>query len=147
MSLEKQKKYLSLLNKGFTAEQIACKIDPAKGRRYRKVKGQVQRVAAEDQEFLAGKAGEFTGGLAMQLPQMGEALARRARRGRVDAIKLALEVTGVHNPRVKHEHSGDITISMNSIPRPPRADDETVGQQAQALEDGTIVDATVVEEE
>ena len=91
------------------------------------------------------QAGAFAGGLMGELPAMGAALSRRAKRGRVDAIKLALEVTGVHNPRVKHEHSGDISISLN-MPRPPVVENNIVGAPAQAVEDGTIVDAEVVEE-
>lgn len=81
----------------------------------------------------------------MELPAMGEALAKRAKRGRVDAIRLALEVTGVHNPRVRHEHSGDISISLK-MPRPAEVSNQTAGEAAQALEEGNVVDAEVVEE-
>lgn len=146
ISEKKRQAYLSLLAKGFTAEQIACKLAEKGTRRYRKIKGQVLRVASEDEEYLASKASHFEGVLASQLPEMGEALARRARRGRVDAIKLALEVTGVHNPKVKHEHTGGVDIRL-VMTRPPRQENETLADAAQALEDGTVVDATVVEDE
>jgi hypothetical protein len=79
--------------------------------------------------------------LILNLPQATQALARRAGRGRPDAIKLAYEVTGFHNPKVQHEHSGDISISINSMSRPPKTE-TTTGQ----LEE-PIVDAEVVEDE
>ena len=45
------------------------------------------------------------------------ALGQRAARGRPDAAKLLFEATGFHNPRVKHDHSGEIKIKLE-IPRP-----------------------------
>jgi hypothetical protein len=45
-------------------------------------------------------------------------------------IQLLLEATGFHNPKVQHQHSGEITIKMD-IPRPTF--------------EGTVVDADVVE--
>jgi hypothetical protein len=72
------------------------------------------------------------------LPAASEALMKRASRGRPDAIKLAFEASGFHNPRVKHEHSGDIKISLD-MPRP-----KPVAQPA--TDDEDIVDAEVVDE-
>lgn len=63
------------------------------------------------------------------------ALHRRASRGNIPAIKLAMEASGLHNPRVQHEHSGEIVISLKGLPRPvPTPDDDQV------------VDADVVED-
>ena len=45
------------------------------------------------------------------------AVGKRARRGRTDAAKIIMEATGFHNPKVKHEHSGEISVKLD-IPRP-----------------------------
>lgn len=64
-----------------------------------------------------------------------QAVIKRGERGRIDAAKLIFEMTGLHNPKVQHEHSGEIAIKLD-IARPPRTVDE----------DATgIVDADVVE--
>lgn len=76
---------------------------------------------------------------AMQVLELGpilRALHRRAGRGNVPAIKLALEASGFHNPRVQHEHSGDIQITLKGIDRPQPVDDN---------QDDVVVDAEVVE--
>jgi hypothetical protein len=66
----------------------------------------------------------------------------RAARGRVDAVKLALAVSGMHSDKVSHEHSGNIEISV-SIPRPST----TVDQLGPGKDTESFVDADVVEEE
>lgn len=52
----------------------------------------------------------------------GKGLAKRASR-KTDAAKLTFEMTGLHNTKVKHEHSGDIKISLD-VPRPRFVDAE-----------------------
>jgi len=76
--------------------------------------------------------------MASDLVPAGQALGKRAKRGRPDAIKLLYEASGFHNPRVKHEHSGDIKISLE-MPRPKQ-----VGPPVDSNED--VVDAEVVDE-
>lgn len=143
---KKRERYMSLLVKGFTAEQIACKLDSSKGRRYRKIKGEVHRVVAEDQEYQSMKAAAAQGAMIESVHPVAEAVIRRGKRGRVDAAKLIFEASGFHNPKVKHEHSGDISISLN-MPRPPAVENDIVGEQpALASTDGPIVDAEVVED-
>jgi hypothetical protein len=69
------------------------------------------------------------------VPGAAAGVGRMSKRGRTDAAKLIFEATGFHNPRVKHEHSGDVSITLN-IPRP----------QPVVNEDGyDVVDADVVE--
>jgi hypothetical protein len=53
------------------------------------------------------------------------ALAGRAARGRPDAIKVLFEASGFHNPRVRHEHSGEIKIKLD-MPRPAFGSDDEV---------------------
>lgn len=139
---KKRDRYMSLVRKGFSPEQIACKLDSSRGRRYRKIRGEVLRTIATDIEFQAEMAAQAQGTLIMGVPPVAEALVKRGKRGRTDAAKLIFEASGFHNPKVKHEHSGDITVNLGSVPRPERVDNPA----AQALEDGTVVDATVVEE-
>jgi hypothetical protein len=76
--------------------------------------------------------------MVMDLLPATKALGRRAKKGRPDAIKLLFEASGFHNSKVKHEHSGDIAVTLN-MPRPPaRVDHEA---------DPDIVDAEVVEDD
>lgn len=145
---KKRERYLSLLRKGMSPEQIACKLDASKGRRYRKVKGEVLRTVASDLEFQTEMAEQAQGMMIMGVPPVAEAVVRRGKRGRVDAAKLIFEASGFHNPKVKHEHSGDISINLN-MPRPAAVENETVEQAALARseEADDVVDATVVEDE
>jgi hypothetical protein len=69
--------------------------------------------------------------LVQDLPTITKRMGKRAKAtGRQPEVKLAYEASGFHNPRVAHEHSGDITI----IPRPSRVENEE-----------EIVDAEVVD--
>lgn len=136
---------MSLLVKGWSPEEIACKLDSSRGKKYRKVKGEIQRVVAEDPEYQSMRSAQAQGAMVHAVPPVAEAVIKRAMRGRTDAAKLIFEASGFHNPKVKHEHSGDISISLN-MPRPPAVENDIVGDPAQALEDGAIVDAEVVDE-
>lgn len=145
LSLERQKKFVALLMAGYTEQEIACKLDPRKGRKYRRIRGEVRWTARNSPEFLEWQEAQAGGAMVIALPKVGEALIRRANRGRIDAAKLILEMTGVHNPKVKHEHSGDISISLN-MPRPPVVENDIVGAPALASPEEAIVDADVVED-
>lgn len=70
------------------------------------------------------------------IPQAVEALNRRAAKGNVPAIKLAMEASGFHNPRTVTEHTGEISISLRGIERAPMIVDED-----------SVVDAEVVDED
>jgi hypothetical protein len=136
----------SLIRKGWSGNEIACKLAPNDARKRKVIRGQVARVVADDEEFQTALMSESRGILVEGLPVATDALVKRAARGRPDAIKLLYEASGFHNPKVKHEHSGDIKIEFANIPRPPRQENETAREAALALEDGSIVDADVVEE-
>lgn len=77
--------------------------------------------------------------LDMATPGILQGLGRRARRGRVDAARLALELTGRHVPK-GDSHPTQIVLAMGNIPRPvdvdlamdkvqdlPELEDEDVG--------------------
>lgn len=87
----------------------------------------------EDFKNMVGEIAmaELQGGI----PAVVNALVRRASKGNVPAIKLALEASGFWSPRSQVEHTGDIAITLKGLARPASVDD---GE--------TITDATVVEE-
>jgi len=58
--------------------------------------------------------------LDMKSPQILEGVAKKATRGRVDAAKLALEITGRHNPRGEQQPT-QVAVVFNGIPRPMEA--------------------------
>lgn len=138
VSQARQDRFVRALMKGYSSEQIACKLDPSKGSKYRRLKGEIQWTAAHSQEYLEWQVGRAKGAIIEDVHELGAALVKRGKRGRTDAIKLGLEMTDIHNPKVKHQHSGDISINLN-MPRPPRVDNPA------AQLDEPIVDAEVVE--
>lgn len=78
--------------------------------------------------------------LDLQTPAILGGIAKKARRGRVDAARLALEITGRHNPKGDQTPT-QIILAVEGIPRPSRV-------QAVAAEENTveIVDGEVMEE-
>lgn len=55
--------------------------------------------------------------LDLQTPDILKGVAKKARQGRVDAARFALEVTGRHNPR-GDQSPPEITVNIANIPRP-----------------------------
>lgn len=126
------------LANGLTPPQIATKLskgDKRLAKNYRKrIRDMAYRNPGKLREAVARQA---AGDLLMGVPGTVKATTRRAHRGRMDAARLVLEATGVHNPRVRHEHSGDIKITVD-IPRPHFADTTSVADDL-AIEDANEV--------
>jgi hypothetical protein len=122
------------------ANRLARKTGkPAKYWRQRLRRVVAHSSYVRDEAFTATNAE-----LIMALPASGEAIGRRAGRGRPDAAKLMWSATGYHNDRVQHEHSGGIDIRL-SIPRPETTQDQLgPGKDPESSE---YVDADVVEED
>lgn len=135
---ERKAKIMSLLYRGYTAEEIALHLAGKRNRYFRHLRGRIQRMALADEEFSTALGQQATGAAIMELPAIMDGVIRRAKRGRVDAAKLIFEMTGLHNPKVSHEHTGDIQITLASVPRPERV--------PTTLEE-PVVDAEVVEED
>lgn len=119
------------LAKGMTGPQIAKKLAKGDDKLAKKYRRRIRNMAYREQGRLKeAVAARAAGDLLMGVPGTVNAVVRRAQRGRMDAAKTVLEATGVHNPRVKHEHSGDITVKVD-VPRPsfkdPDADTDVVG--------------------
>lgn len=112
------------------AEQLS-KGDPAEAKRWR----QRLRRMASSEEAARLAAEEIRGIATLGTVPATKALVKRAKRGRVDAIKLLFEMTGVHNNKVQHEHSGEVSITIKGMQRP----------EPVATED-SVVDAEVVED-
>jgi hypothetical protein len=128
---------------GIPLHKLASKLHKKTGRRDLKYwRYRVRYVAARSQHvreevFLAAKGDGI-----MALGASVNGVAARASRGRVDAAKLLWSMTGFHNDRVQHDHSGNIEISV-SIPRPQATEDHIAGPGK--IEEG-FVDADVVDD-
>lgn len=125
------------LELGLTAIEIARKLAPKDRKKARSLRRRIVKMAANDLRFQANLIERAQGRLMLGLIPTVDAVSRRAGRGNPAQARLLLEATGFHNPKVKHEHSGDIKVHV-SMPRPERI------EQAP---DGSVVDADVVEEE
>jgi hypothetical protein len=59
--------------------------------------------------------------LDMQIPGILDGVAKKARRGRVDAARLVLEVTNRHNPKGE-TGPVNVTVQIANVPRPDRGE-------------------------
>lgn len=103
--------------------QKLSKGDKKKAKRWRQ---RWRHWVAYDGEFQDVLAALTMAEMRSSLPGINAALVRRAAKGNVPAIKLALEASGFYNPRVEHEHKGDISITIRNAPRPDRVEDDIV---------------------
>ena len=112
--------------KGVHPREMAAAMYPDRADRgkrlnlYRKLK----RIALGDERVAKGIADDARLDLMVALGPAVAGLRERAARGRPDAVKIVLEATGFHNPRVKHEHSGEINVKID-MPRPTHDADVT----------------------
>lgn len=95
----------------------------AKGNRMRKnrIERKLHIALAYDPALQQMIAAQAKGIMMTSLTPATVALGQRAARGRPDATKLLYEASGFHNPRVQHDHSGEIKVSLN-LPRPKSVD-------------------------
>lgn len=115
-----------LLRRGWTLDEIVERLAKDNPHRTRVIQMQIGRILVQDEELQADLASVAQGQMILSMPTIVEALVRRASKGNVPAIKLAMEASGFHNPRVKHEHTGDIKVTIANAPRPPEIVDEQV---------------------
>jgi len=93
-----------------------------------------QKWMQNDEDFQAAVGQMCLAELRSGMPANVQALNRRAAKGNVPAIKLAMEAAGFYSPRHTVDHTGEIAVVLKGGHRPPTVDD------------GPIVDATVVDE-
>lgn len=120
---------------GKTPKTIAFKVYPRDRNKRRKLEHRIFKLAAYDANFQSRVALRSKASLVLDMPAIASAVGHRAKRGRIDAAKLAMEASGFHNPKVKHEHSGEIKVKLE-MPR-PQFDHEVPATDAEEVEDET----------
>lgn len=113
------------MNKGMTTGQIAKKLAKGDEKRAKYWRDKIRKMLRDDPMLKRAIVQQASNNLIVGLPGATAAAVRRSHKGRMDAIKFVSESTGFHNPRVQHEHSGDIKITVD-IPRPTFADTQSV---------------------
>lgn len=127
---------MNLIAEGMRPAQIAKRIHPEDKEARKDLRRRIWKLVREDAEFQARVASRARGEMVLDLIPATRRLGKRAKRlGKAQETKLLYEASGFHNPRVKHEHSGDISIKLE-IPRPEKV----------SHVDDDVVDAEVVEE-
>lgn len=116
---------------GQRPDQIAREVYPTDRVKRRQLRERIWRLVRQDDEFHRIVIERAHGEMVMAIEQQTRRLARLRR---PDAIKLLFEASGFHNPRVKHEHSGNIEVKL-SIPRPQRELPQHVDSTAEEIPD------------
>lgn len=73
--------------------------------------------------------------LDLATPEILQGVAKKAKRGRVDAARLALELTGRHNPK-GDTAATQVVVAINGVPRPQRS----IGQPGVIELEGEVID-------
>jgi hypothetical protein len=123
---------------GMKPPKIARLLAPDDPKKRKALRKRLWKMVRSDPRIHNAIAERAHGEMAIGLGPAAQALARRAAKGRPDAIKLLFEATGFYNPKVSHEHSGDIKVTLD-MPRPERVPNE-------ADQEPEVVDAEVVDE-
>lgn len=122
--LEWEDKVLDLLVDGMTRAQIAKKIAPNNSKKRKLIRRRILNALmkpAVAEEYGSRLRASMLG----DLGSASLALGRKARAGRVDAVKLLFESTGFYNPRLSQvEHSGEVQITIKGLPRPTPVEDK-----------------------
>lgn len=128
------RKLAELAARGWTIGRIARHISDGSPKKMKKARRLMREIRRDPrfEEFILQEAHHDA---VAALPRAVAGAARAASRGRMDAVKWIGEATGFHNPRVDHNHSGDIQITMN-IPRPVRDEEAPVEiEEAEVVEE------------
>lgn len=131
-----EQRFVELLAKGHRPPDIAKAAYPNDPRARKNLRRKLWRRVKQDPRISNALAEQARAELVMGVAPASERLAKRAKRlGKAQDVKMLYEASGFHNSRVQHEHSGDITISLD-IPRPVRVDPEDVDvQDAEVVDD------------
>lgn len=127
---------------GNTIGQVAKRLSRGDKQRYHYWYNRIRRMVRKDALFQARVQEALKGEALLGSPQAVHAAIARASRGRMDAVRFVLAMSGMYNEKVQHEHSGDVAITLK-IARPEPVVDHT---KRMDLEEG-IVDADVVEDD
>jgi hypothetical protein len=124
---------------GQTPNQLAKRVYPTDKVKRTGLRARIWKLAETDGELARRIHARAHIALLAGLGPATTALARRSERGNVPAIKLLYEASNYHNPRVQHEHSGEITVKLD-MPRPKFVADGAV--DSTAIEDADVVDGS-----
>lgn len=105
------------LERGETPPQIAKRLAKGDKKKAKALRRKIWRMVRNDPLMQRAIVERTQAQSLAAMPAAIGAASKRAARGRMDAVKFLGETSGVHNPRVKHEHSGDIKITLD-MPRP-----------------------------
>jgi hypothetical protein len=133
-----QERVSDALAEGHSIGRVARAIAKGDEKKAKLWRRRIRNWTYNDPAFQAAYAAKAKAELQMGIGQTVQAVLKRSSRGRIDAAKLVFEAAGFHNPRVKHEHSGDIKVSLD-MPRPGHQEKLNPGSE-------DVVDAEVVEE-
>lgn len=126
---------VKLFVKGMKPSEIAMKKYPNDRAARKRLSSKLRRALRRPHVQVAiGQQAQDA--LTLGIVPVTERLVKRAKRlGKPQEVKLVMEASGFHNPRVSHEHSGDIKVTLD-IPRPVKAPpvDEDV-MDAEVVED------------
>lgn len=120
---------------GYHPRDIARRLHPHNPREMRKARRRIEQAIKSDPRLYANVLDHVRTDIMSGVGPAVRGLIKRAKSGNPQASRLILEIAGVHNPRVKHEHQGDIKIKLEGLPRP---------KFERASIDDEIVDADVV---
>lgn len=121
--------------RGMRPPEIAKLITKDK-KRQKVWRARIWNVIKTDAKFQADLAARAQAEMALDLVPSVKRLGKRASRlGKPQEVKLLAEMSGFHNPRMQHEHSGEISIKLD-IPRPARlsVDDDEITVDAEVVE-------------
>jgi hypothetical protein len=133
----RREKIRKLLAKGYAVDEIVDKIAGDDARKRRIVSAQIHNMIHLDVQTQDIMGSMSKGSMIADTYEAALALGRRAKKGNIPAIKLLFEATGFYNPRIEHEHSGEININFKGLPRPDRHEDVT---EADGIEDAQVVE-------
>lgn len=104
---------------GHRPDDIARRIHPNDPAKRKKLRRRIWYSVYHDQRLAERIGIRAHGELLLALVPATMGLARKAKRGDVQAVKLLTEASGFHNPRIKHDHTGSIEVKL-TMPRPER---------------------------
>lgn len=122
-----------LLIRGHTPGQIAKALHPDDDRARRTKRQKIKRMLLNDPKLSDEIGVRGRAKLMLRLGPVLDGLLTKAEGGNPIAAKLVLEASGFHNPKMQHEHSGEVAISLN-IPRPPVDKDRELETQGDVIE-------------
>lgn len=121
----KDLKLMEAVANGWKPEALAKRLHPDNRPKRRRTLHRIYALLGSDPDYMNLQSAVAQGIMVAGLPEVAAALVRRAKTGRPDAIKLTYESTRFWSPRQQHEHSGEIRIKLEGMPRPTPVEDIT----------------------